>query len=130
MKALLLAAALFAPPGRLLVEAPPYGSAILEPSGQITRLGGWYDAAWSPDGTRVAGTDGARLSVIGAWALRRRLPTSPTWSSDGALLAYGSGNTVRVVGADGGGDHAVGRALRYTSMAFRPGTHELTWQDR
>jgi hypothetical protein len=130
MKALLLAAALFAPPGTLLVEAPPYGSAIVEPSGTITRLGAWYDTAWSPDGTRVAGTDGRRLSVIGSWTLRRALPTSPTWSSDGTLIAYGSGDSVRVVGADGHGDHAVGHALRYTSLAFRPGTHQLAWQDR
>jgi hypothetical protein len=129
MKALLLAAALFAPPGKLLVDAPPYGSANVEPSGTITRLGAWYDTAWSPDGTRVAASDGRRLSVIGSWTLRRELPTSPTWSSDGALIAYGSSSTVRVVGADGRGDRRIGRALRYASLAFRPGTHELAWQD-
>src|SRR5690349_2675210 len=128
MKALLLAAALFAPPGKLLVEAPPYGSAIVEPSGTITRLGPWYDTAWSPDGTHVAGTDGRRLAVIGSWTLDRANVSQPVWSSDGTLLAYVSDGTVRVVvGADGRGDHAVARGER---AAWRPGTHQLATADR
>jgi hypothetical protein len=128
MKGLLLAAALgaFAPPGKLLVEAPPFGSAMGEPNGRITRLGGWYDTAWSPDGTRVAGSDGRRVGVIGMWSLRRSLPTQPVWSSDGALLAYVSDRAIRVVRADGRGDRTVGHGER---AAWRPGTHELAYVD-
>src|SRR4051794_20270637 len=100
------------PPGRLLVVAAPYGLAIVTPAGEVTKLGKWYDAAWSADGTRIAAANGRRLAVLDAsgrvlWTKRRSTPAEPDWSSDGTLLAYRDGHAVRVVRADGRGDHAV-----------------------
>ena len=136
MKTLLLAAVLAfnPPPGKLLVEAPSYGMAIVQP-GHVTHLGKWYFASWSPDGTLIAAANGRRLAVLDErggvrWTLRRSLPVQPTWSPDGTLIAYGDGAAVRVVGADGRGDRTLASAVRFTSLAWRPGTHELAWQDR
>jgi len=122
-----LAAGALHPPGRLLVEAPPYGLAIVEPSGAITRLGKYYDAAWSPDGTRIAAANGRRLVVLDdsgrvLWSRRGDQPAEPDWTSDGKLLAYRDGTVIHTVRADGHRDRRVAQAER---LRWRPGTHQL-----
>src|SRR4051812_4691360 len=122
------------PPRKVLVGAPPLGLAIVEP-GPVFHPGKGYSSSRSPHGMLVAATNGRRLAVLdgrGAvrWTLRGSLPVQPTWSPDGAVIAYSDGAAVRVVGADGHGDHALASAVRFTSLDWRPGTHELAWQDR
>ena len=81
-------------PGRLLVEAPPFGLAIVEHDGRIAQLGNWYDAAWSPDGARVAAIYGRTLAVLDEtgtvrWIDRRPAnapPTQPDWRLTGGAL--------------------------------------------
>jgi WD40-like Beta Propeller Repeat len=125
--------------GRLLVEAPPFGLAIVEHDGRIARLGNWYDAAWSPDGARVAATHGRTLAVLDEtgtvrWIDRRPAnapPMQPDWAPDGRRLAYRSGRALRVVADDGRRDHAVANGLQFAGPRWRPGTPgQLAWADR
>jgi hypothetical protein len=121
--------------GRLLVEAAPFGAAVVAADGSVTRLGEWYDSAWAPDGGGVAAVRGDELAVIDAagavqWRLRRAEPVQPDWSPDGRRLAYRSGGVLRVVGADGRGDRAVARGLRFAGPRWRPGARDqLAWVD-
>jgi WD40 repeat protein len=126
-------------PGRLLVEAPPFGSAIVEHDGRVVRLGDWYDAAWSPDGARVAATEGRSLAVLDetgtvGWIEPRPAsapPTQPDWAPDGRRLAYRGGQSLRVITADGRRDHAVANGLRFAGPRWRPRTFgQLAWADR
>jgi hypothetical protein len=132
---ILSAASLALPvPGRLLVEAPPFGSAIVAQDGRIVRLGGWYDTAWSPDGSVVAGIRGRRLAVLddrGAPRWTRRphaAPAQPDWSPDGRRLAYRAGPALHVVGADGRHDRVVARGLRFAGPRWGP-QGQLAWAD-
>jgi hypothetical protein len=126
-------------PGRLLVEAPPFGLAIVEQDGRVRRLGEWYEAAWSPDGGLVAAAGGRRLAVLDlsgsvSWSLRRSRASTlaqPDWAPDGRRLAYRSGAMLRVVGARGGADRAVARGLGFAGPRWRPGEGRLlAWADR
>ena len=126
-------------PGRLLVEAPPFGLAIVEHDGRIARLGNWYDAAWSPDGARVAATHGRTLAVLDEtgtvrWIDRRPAnapPTQPDWAPDGRRLAYRSGRSLRVIADDGRRDRAVANGLQFAGPRWRPSTPgQLAWADR
>ncbi|HWK28199.1 MAG TPA: hypothetical protein VNS09_16660 [Solirubrobacter sp.] len=136
MLALALAAALALPaPGNLLVEAPSFGLAIVAQDGHVTRLGRWYDGAWSADGSVIAAVGDRRLVTLDdrgrvRWRLPRREPAQPDWSSDGARLAYRDGAALRVVRADGRGDHARAARLGPAGPRWRPGARgQLAYAD-
>jgi TolB protein len=74
------------------------------------------EAAYSPDGTRLAALE--RRSRSSGWALyvgRRRVSTTNAsvdalaWSPDGSRLAYVAGGDIHVVGADGSGSRRLTR---------------------
>lgn len=76
--------------------------------------GGDNQAAWSPDGTRIAFKSASRtnyeISVMNADGTGRTQLTStpvaegePTWSPDGAKIAFVRGGEVWVMNADGSG---------------------------
>ena len=126
-------------PGHLLVEAAPFGAAIIDRDGAVSRLGTWYETAFSPDGMRVVGVRGDRLAVLDLggrreWSIRRSPPAAgmqPDWSADGRRIAYASASGLRVVGARGAGDRRVARGLRFAGPRWRPGApRELAWVDR
>lgn len=80
------------------------------------------EAAWSPDGTKIAfasGRDGlqrGQLYVMNAdGSSETRLPSvvtgldvaAPAWSPDGTKIAYEANGKIYVIGADGLGNHQV-----------------------
>jgi Tol biopolymer transport system component len=80
-----------------------------------------FDAAWSPDGRRVAFSAVMNSSAVWTYEFNGRLmqvtqrPSGdPSWSPDGKRLAYtgsdGGKSSIFVIGADGGGDHDVSHA--------------------
>jgi Tol biopolymer transport system component len=92
--------------------------------------GGGHDPAWSPDGTKIAfdaisptgGGTGVDLHVVSAGGGGTAVVTPigytqwtfAAWSPDATKLAYrstvGNDGHLRVVGADGSGDHALAGA--------------------
>jgi Tol biopolymer transport system component len=78
--------------------------------GRRTQLvrGRVFDAAWSPDGERVAYSWGGGLSVVrrdGTARLRltrRGGDGAPAWSPDGRRIAYAAEDGVWVIGSNGG----------------------------
>jgi TolB protein len=79
--------------------------------GQSLFLAGGAEAAYSPDGTRLAALE--RPGGRGDWALyvgRTRVShatpsvDSLEWSPDGSRLAFAAGGEIWVVGTDGGGE--------------------------
>lgn len=126
-------------PGRLLVEAPPFGAALVERDGEVRRLGEWYETSFSPDGSRVVGARGGRIGVIGLdarvrWSIRRSpsaVGAQPDWSTRGALIAYLSAGDVRVIRANGSADRRTARGVRFAGPRWRPGSdRQLAWADR
>jgi hypothetical protein len=133
------AAPLLPSPGQLLVEAAPFGAAIVDRDGAVTRLGTWYETAFSPEGRRLVGVRGNRLAVLDlrgrpTWSIHRSPPRAgmqPDWSADGRRIAYASASGLRVVGARGAADRAVARGLRFAGPRWRPAApRELAWVDR
>jgi hypothetical protein len=124
--------------GSLLVEAPPFGLAVVEHAGDVRRLGEFYDAAWSPDGASIVAVRGRRLVVLsrrGEPRWSRRTPTAPAlqpdWAPDSRALAYRGGASLRLIGADGRRDRAVARGLGFAGPRWRPVSgREVAWADR
>jgi hypothetical protein len=124
------------PAGRLLVDSPR-GVWVVERDGSKRLLAGYRDASWSPNGLFVAAVSGDELRALEPngdvhWSLGRPQLRFPRWSSAGhrdERIAYMSGKTLRVVGGDGRGDHAIGTA-RPVAPAWRPGTHTVAFVDR
>jgi hypothetical protein len=98
--------------GKLLVgQGPWYGIGTIYPNGariSVLLYGDDYNAAWSPDGTKVAynenGTDetpGRTYILDVATGTKTQLPDDyyqPAWSPDGTKLVFGGG---LVANADG-----------------------------
>jgi hypothetical protein len=126
-------------PGRLLLEAAPFGVAVLDEQGRVVRLGEWYESAWSPDGSLIAGAPRGAPGVLRddgtiVWIGRRATPpVQPDWAPDGRRIAYKRESAVRVVGADGRGDRAVGRGAGFAGPRWQPSpalAARLAWADR
>ena len=66
---------------------------------------GASDPAWSPDGTKLAFSQGGSIKVLtigGTTTAALDTGTSPTWSPDGTLLAYEKSSDIWVISATGG----------------------------
>ena len=124
------------PTGRLLVESTR-GVWVVDRDGSKRLLAGYRDASWSPHGLYVAAVSGDELRALEPdgdvhWSIGRPGLRFPRWSNVGnrdERIAYLSGRTLRVVGGDGRGDHAIGAADR-VAPAWRPGTHTVAYVDR
>lgn len=67
--------------------------------------GGGPDAAWSPDGTRLAATDGSAVAIVDAkTGETRRLAegTRPRWSPDASTILFSRDGEIAIVPAAGG----------------------------
>lgn len=99
-------------------------------------LGLWWPVA-APGGAHVAFTrvytQRMELDVLDVRSHRLlRVGTSagqlsPTWSPDGAKLAYASGGVLYVVAADGSGKHRYLAPTRAFAPAWRPGGAQLAY---
>jgi hypothetical protein len=123
------------PTGRLLVDSDR-GVWVVERDGSKRLLAGYRDASWSPHGLYLAAVNGDEVRALEPngdvhWSVARPHLRFPRWSSAGngdERVAYVSGRTLRVVGGDGRGDHAIGPA-RPVAPAWRPGTHVVAYVD-
>ncbi|HEY6636288.1 MAG TPA: hypothetical protein VIZ61_01265 [Solirubrobacterales bacterium] len=115
-------------PGRLLVDSAQ-GPWIVQSDGSKRLLGDYEQATWSPHGLFVAATSGHQLVALDPhgdvrWSVARQgLIATPRWSPDGFRIAYLSGAELRIVAADGTGDHVLRRHVsRAVAPAWRPGS--------
>jgi hypothetical protein len=123
------------PSGRLLVDSDR-GTWVVERDGSKRLLAGYHDASWSPHGLFVAAISGDELRALEPdgdvhWSIGRPQLRFPRWSSFGhrdERVAYLSGGTLRVVGGNGRGDHAIAAADR-VAPAWRPRTHAVAFVD-
>jgi len=90
---------------------------------QVTQGNGAGDPAWSPDRTRLAGSDGSIFTVNADGSDFHELPASvetegdghPSWSPDGRSIVFDRGeldfttSDVWVMNADGGGQRRLAR---------------------
>ena len=121
--------------GPLLVARDP-GTWVVQPDGAKRLLAGYDDAAWSPFGRFVVAVKGSELVALEPdgdtrWTLARRAPAAPSWGGSriDTRIAYVSAGRLRVVGGDGRGDRALGRA-RAVRPAWRPRSrHVVTYAD-
>lgn len=96
----------------------------------------WWPV-WSPDGSHIAFTrvypnhmelyslDLRTLSSVRIGTNAGQL--EPTWSSDGAQLAYSSGGVLWVASAGGGAKHRYVAPTRAFAPAWQPGTTTLAY---
>lgn len=122
--------------GRLLVSGPG-GAWIVDADGSRRRLGAYREVTWSPQGLFVAVTRDRQLLAVDRrgsvrWALARRRPVhDPRWAPSGYRIAYRSGDSLRVVAADGSGDRLIASRVRPVAAAWRPGPrNDLAYVDR
>jgi len=124
------------PTGRLLVDSDR-GVWVVERDGSKRLLRGYRDASWSPHGLYLAAINGDEVRALEPngdvhWSVARPQLRFPRWSDAGngdERVAYVSGRTLRVVGGDGRGDHAIGPA-QPVAPTWRPGTHVVAYVDR
>ena len=121
---------------RLLVNSAE-GAWVVQSDGSKRLLAGYRDASWSPHGLYLAAVHGNELRAIEPngdvhWSIGRAAVASPRWSSKGGgdeRVAYLAGSTIRVVGGDGRGDHALARNAARVVPVWRPRTHVLAYVD-
>ncbi|MBA2331200.1 MAG: PD40 domain-containing protein, partial [Actinobacteria bacterium] len=68
-------------------------------------VAGASDPAWSPDGTKLAFSQGGSIKVLtlgGSTTAALDTGTSPAWSSDGTLLVYEKASDIWVISSTGG----------------------------
>jgi hypothetical protein len=122
-------------PGRLLVDSDR-GVWVVQRDGSKRLLAGYRDASWSPRALFLAAIHGHELRALEPdgdvhWSIGRPQLAFPRWSNAGhrdERVAYVSGTTLRVIGGDGRGDHAIGRAAR-VPPAWVPRTHVVAFAD-
>jgi Tol biopolymer transport system component len=83
------------------------------------------DAAWSPDGKRVAFGGQPGVVVVRADGTHRKKitrveGTSPAWSPDGTLIAFSGTNGLYVVDADGGPAKRLWKGVLDGGLAWSP----------
>jgi hypothetical protein len=125
-----------APKSRLLVNSAE-GAWVVQSDGSKRLLGGYREASWSPHGLYLAAIHGDELRALEPnghvhWSIGRAGLASPRWSSHGngdERVAYFAGPTLRVVGGDGRGDHALARKVDPVAPAWRPHTHVVAYVD-
>jgi hypothetical protein len=122
--------------GRLLVVSSA-GPWVVSGDGSKRLLGAYDDAAWSPRGLYVAAVRGRQLVALEPggrvhWSLGSAAAVrDPRWSPDGFRIAYRSGQSLRVVGGDGSGDHRVAAVAGPAAAAWWPGPrHVLAFAPR
>jgi hypothetical protein len=123
--------------GRLLVTAGA-SAWIVSDDGARRRLGPYDGASWSPHGLFAAVWRGGELTAVDPhgrvrWTLSRPQPvTQARWApGDGFLVAYLSGESLRIVAGDGTGDRRLADARAGVAPAWRPGAaHVLAYVDR
>jgi hypothetical protein len=123
------------PTGRLLVDSER-GTWVVERDGSKRLLAGYRDASWSPHGLFLAAVSGDELRALEPdgdvhWSIGRPQLRFPRWSSFGRgdeRVAYLSAGTLRVVGGNGRGDHAIAPA-EAVAPAWLPRTHAVAFVD-
>ena len=122
------------PRSRLLVNSAE-GAWVVQSDGSKRLLDGYREASWSPHGLYLAAVHGDELRALEPngdvhWSIGRAALASPRWSSHGngdERVAYLAGSTLRVIGGDGRGDHALGRHVSAVAPAWRPRTHVVAY---
>src|ERR671937_150998 len=122
------------PRSRLLVNSAE-GAWVVQSDGSKRLLDGYREASWSPHGLYLAAVHGDELRALEPngdvhWSIGRATLASPRWSSHGngdERVAYLAGSTLRVIGGDGRGDHALGRHVSAVAPAWRPRTHVVAY---
>jgi WD40-like Beta Propeller Repeat len=120
--------------GRLLVQSAA-GPWVVQPDGSRRLLGDYEEATWSPRGLFVAVAEGRTLSAVEPdgtphWSITAPGRVGdPRWSPSRYRIAYRSDGDLRVVAADGTGDHPIGEAAP-AAPAWSPlGSAELAYVD-
>ena len=126
-------------PGRLLVSSDA-GAWVVQQDGSKRLLGGWKDAAWSPNGLYVAVVQENELAAVAPdgevrWKLSRPAVRLPRWGGTrtDTRIAYFSGHprSLRVVAGDGSPDRLLAARPHVVAPAWRPsGGHVLAFSDR
>ncbi|HEY7561179.1 MAG TPA: hypothetical protein VH650_03310 [Gaiellaceae bacterium] len=115
------------PAPRMLLVTSERGAWIVRGDGSKRLLGAYDGASFSPRGLFVVATAGHRLVAVEPngdprWSLSRPgRPTDARWSpTPGFRITYREGDTLRVVGGDGNGDHLLARAVAPVAPAWLP----------
>ncbi|MFN8188189.1 MAG: RNA polymerase sigma factor [Gaiellales bacterium] len=122
------AAPLAVPGGGSVLAAPSPGVWAVEANGTPRRIGDYDGAAWSPAGKAIlAWGDGSLAALDQAfpgdvrWSLEAADIHGARMTTDGGVVAYAAGTSVRVVEGDGSGDRELAAAAAPTVPAWRPG---------
>jgi WD40-like Beta Propeller Repeat len=119
--------------GRLLVQSA-VGPWVVQPDGSRRLLGDYEEATWSPRGLFVATVGRRTLSAVEPdgiphWSITAPQRVSdPRWSPSRYRIAYRAGTDLRVIAADGAGDHLVSETTAPVAPAWDPnGTPQLAY---
>ncbi|MEZ5078509.1 MAG: hypothetical protein R2725_13825 [Solirubrobacterales bacterium] len=111
--------------GRLLVQSEG-GPWVVAADGSRRLLGNYEEATWSPHGLFLAVVSGRTLTAVEPngtprWSLTAARPVrGPRWSPSGYEIAYRSGSSLRVTGADNTGDRRIAARVAAVSPAWSP----------